>query len=115
MPGHLHAAVVPTPQDSTQRAYTVTVTNADTGTPVNQASVTLHNFTTTGKVQTVGPLPTDASGAVTFNVALRPKITYQVDPIEHDRTRVFVPPTLTVSKAGFDTISLTLLEDPGDV
>jgi hypothetical protein len=115
MPGHLHAAVVPTPQDSTQRAYTVTVTNADTGTPVNQASVTLHNFTTTGTVQTVGPLPTDASGAVTFNVALRPKITYQVDPIEHDRTRVFVPPTLTVSKAGFDTISLTLLEDPGDV
>jgi hypothetical protein len=88
---------------------------ADTGTPVNQASVTLHNFTTTGTVQTVGPLQTDASGTVTFNVALRPKITYQVDPIDHDRTRVFVSPTLTVAKAGFDTISLTLLEDPGDV
>jgi hypothetical protein len=80
IPGHLHAAVSPTPQAGTKRAYTVTVTNADTGTPVNQASVTLRNFTTTGTVQTVGPLESDSSGTVTFNVALRPKITYQVDP-----------------------------------
>jgi hypothetical protein len=115
IPGHLHAAVSPTPHAGTKRTYTVTVTNADTGTPVNQASVTLRNFTTAGAVQTVGPLQSDTSGTVTFNVALRPKITYQVDPISHDRTRVFVPPTLTASKAGFDTISLTLLEDPGDL
>jgi hypothetical protein len=114
IPGHLHAAISPTPKASTNLAYTVTVTNAATGTPVNQASVTLHNFTSSGTVQTVGPLQT-TSGTVTFNVALRPKITYQVDPIDHDRTRVFVSPTLTVSKAGFDTISLTLLEDTADV
>jgi hypothetical protein len=115
IPGHLQAAVSPTPQAGTKRVYTVTVMNADTGTPVNQADVTLRNFTTAGKSQAVGPLQTDTSGNVTFNVALRPKITYQVDPIDHDRTRVFVPPTVIVSKIGFDTISLALLEDPGDL
>lgn len=115
IPGHLRAVVSPTPQAGTSHAYTVTVTNAATGTPVNQANVTLANFTTRGIAETAGPLQTDTSGRATFNVALRPKIMYRVDPIDHDRTRVFISPTLTVSKDGFDMISLTLLEDLSDL
>ena len=115
IPGNLHAAVSPAPQAATQRAYTVTVTNAATGTPISQADVTLHNFTANGTAQVVGPLQTDTiTGEVPFNVALLPKITYQVIPETHERVRVFAPPTLTVSKAGFNTINVRLLEDQGD-
>jgi hypothetical protein len=115
IPGNLHAGVSPVPQAGGQRVYTATVTNSATGTPINQADVTLHNYTASGTAQTVGPLQTNTSGQVSFNVALHPKITFQVIPIDHERVRVFSPPTLTVSKAGFNTINLRLLEDPGDI
>lgn len=115
IPGNLHATVSPAPKAGGQRVYTATVTNSATGTPINQADVTLHNYTASGIAQTVGPLQTNTSGQVTFNVALHPKITFQVTPIDHERVRVFFPPTLAISKAGFNTISLRLLEDPGDI
>lgn len=117
IPENLHAQVSPAPQAGSQRAYTVTVTNTATGTPINQADVTLLNYTAKGTPQTVGPLQTNTngSGQVTFNVALQPRITHQVDPITHERTRVFHPPTLTVSKMGYNTINIRLLEDPGDL
>jgi hypothetical protein len=115
IPGHLHAAVSPTPQAGANRAYTATVANADTGTPVDQADVTLNNFTTTGAAQTVGPLQTGTSGQAAFTATLRPKIRWQVDPITHERTRHFVPPTLTVSKPGFTTTNVRLLQDPGEL
>jgi hypothetical protein len=115
IPGNLHAAVSPAPQAGGQRVYTATVTNSATGTPINQTDVTLHNYTANGTAQTVGPLQTNPSGQVTLNVALHPKITFQVIPSDHERVRVFSPPTLTVSKAGFNTINLRLLEDPGDI
>jgi hypothetical protein len=115
IPGNLNATVAPAPQAGTQRVYTVTVTNAATGAPVDQADVTLHNFTTTGTAVTVGPLKTSVSGQVTFNVALRPKISYKVIPVDHERVRIFASPTLTVSKAGFNAVNLTLLEDDGGI
>jgi len=115
IPGRLQATVSPAPQAGIQRVYTVTVTNAATTTPVDQADVTLHNFTANGVAQTAGPFQTNASGQATFNVALHPKITFQVNPIGHERIRVFAPPTLTVSKTGFNTISLRLLEDTADI
>jgi len=115
IPGNLHAAVSPAPQAGGQRVYTATVTNSATGTPINQTDVTLHNYTANGTAQTVGPLQTNPSGQVTLNVALHPKITFQVIPSDNERVRVFSPPTLTVSKAGFNTINLRLLEDPGDI
>jgi len=116
IPGNLRAVVSPAPKAGTQQAYTVTVTDSATGTPVPSANVTLHNFTTTGTVQTLGPSQTPAppqanTGQVTFNVALHPKITFRVIPEDHERVRVFAPPTLTVSKAGFNTINVRLLED----
>jgi hypothetical protein len=91
------------------------VTNAATGTPVAQADVTLHNFTTNGTAQAVGPLQTNTSGQVTFNVALHPKISFKTIPGDHERVRVFAPPTLTVFKTGFNSLTLTLLEDDGGV
>lgn len=115
IPGSLHAVVSPAPQADGQRVYTVTVTNAAAGTPISQANVTLLNYTANGTAQIDGPLQTNISGQVTFNVALHPKITFQVNPVDHERIRVFHPPTLTVSKAGFNTINLRLLQDPGDV
>jgi hypothetical protein len=36
-------------------------------------------------------------------------------PVTHERTRVFHHPTLTISKAGFNTINLKLLQDPDDI
>jgi hypothetical protein len=44
---------------------------------------------------------------------LHPKITFLVNPVDHERTRVFHHPTLTISRAGFTTINLRLLQDPG--
>jgi hypothetical protein len=115
-PGAFAVAVSPAPQASAQRDYSVTVTNTLTGAPVDQADVSLHNFTATGTAQTFGPRKTNAAGQpATFTTALNPKVTYQVNPITHERRRIFAPPTLTVSKTGFTTINLRLLEDTGDV
>ena len=96
--------------------HTATVTNTATGTPINQANVTLHNFTANGTPQQVGPLQTNTTGEVPFNVSLHPNITYQVIPETHERVRVlFTSPTLTVSKAGFTTLNIRLLEDTSDI
>jgi hypothetical protein len=62
VPGSLLAAVSPVPQAGGQRVYTVTVTNAATGTPVNQADVTLLNYSANGTAQMVGPYQTNISG-----------------------------------------------------
>jgi len=113
IPLNFNVAVSPPPAAGTQRTYTVTVTNATTGASVPQADVTLHNFTANGTAQAVGPLQTDAGGHVTFNVALNAKISVKIIPEDHERVRVFTPPTLTVAKAGYNTFTLRLLEDPG--
>ena len=105
----------PTPRANTPLSYTVTVTNSATGTPVPQASVVIHNFTSTG-VQNLGPLPTDATGKTQpFTATLRPRISFRVDPVTHERERIFVSPTLTVSADGFTPITLTLLQDTSDL
>jgi hypothetical protein len=111
IPGHLQVAVSPTPQAGKNLAYTVTVTNAETETPIDQADVTLNNFTTAGAVQTVGPLQTGTGGQVAISATLRPKIRWTIDPITHERTRHFLPPTLTVTKTGFSTVNRRLLQD----
>jgi hypothetical protein len=114
IPKSLRAAVSPAAQAGSQRVYTVTVTETTTGTPINQADVVLHNFTTNGTAQMLRPLQTNTNGQVTFNVALHPKITFQVIPETHERIPIFAPPILTVSKTGFTTLNLRLLEDPGE-
>ena len=111
LPGTLRAQVSPTPQANTQQSYTVTVTNSATGTPVPQANVVLHNFTAAGLGQTSAPVKTDAAGIAPLPTTLRPRIAFRVDPITHERERIFVSPTLTVSADGFTPITLTLLQD----
>ena len=114
-PGTLHVEVAPTPRSTQQTSYTVTVTNSATGSAVPQATVTLHNFSSTGAAQTIGPLQTDSAGQAKLSAALRGKVTSRVDPMTHEHERVFLPPTLTVSRSGFSTVTLRLLEDPVDV
>jgi hypothetical protein len=114
-PGRLNVAISPPPEEGKQDTYTVTVTDSAAGSPVDQADVTLQNFTSSGVVQALGPLKTNSSGQLVFSVTLHPKVTYQVDPISHDRIRHFAPPTLTLAKTGYSTVNLTLLEDTGDV
>jgi len=115
VPGTLRVQITPTPRATQQTSYTVTVTNTATGSAVPQATVTLHNFTSTGAAQTIGPLQTDGAGQAKLSAALRGKVTSRVDPVTHQRERVFLPPTLTVSRTGFSTVTLRLLEDPADV
>jgi hypothetical protein len=114
IPRNLRAAISPAPQAGGPRVYTVTVTDTARGDPVDQADVLLHNFTAQGAAQLTGPFQTQANGQATLDVALYPKITFRVDPITRERTRVFTHPTITVSAAGYNTINLSILEDPGD-
>jgi hypothetical protein len=106
--------VTPAPQEGTQQLYTVAVTDMATGVPVPQASVTLHNFDASGNALTVGPLLTNGNGQATLNVVLRSKkvvkiVTGNPDGPVHDRETIYVSPTLTVTKAGFKALTVTLL------
>jgi hypothetical protein len=115
VPGTLRVQVTPKPRATQQTSYTVTVTNSATGAPVPQANVTLHNFTSAGAAQTVGPLQTDTAGQAALSAALRAKVTFRVDPETRERERIFLPPTLTVSRSGFSAVTVRLLEDPVDL
>lgn len=78
--------------------------------------MTLHNFAVDGKQLTVGPFTTNASGQVTFNVALHPKIiSGTIKPHKPIEVRVFVSPTLIVELDGFNTLTMTLLTDDGEI
>lgn len=90
-----------------QRTFVVTVSDSST-TPVEQAAVVLHNYTATGgdDVQTRN---TDGNGSANFaNITLRSKTTVVRLP-EGERVTTLTPPTLTVSKAGFDTDNRNLM------
>jgi hypothetical protein len=110
IPSNLRAAISPPPKAGGPQPYTVTVTDMASGASVDQADVTVENYTATGAAQTLGPQPTNANGQTTFTVALRFKVVTAVDPETHEHEPVFLPPTLTVSKAGYNTIHLRLLE-----
>ena len=90
--------------------YRTTVTDAATGHPVDQAAVTLHNFTTNGDPVTVALGSTDSSGQVPCNEVLRPKITYRIAVGDHERLPVFASPILTVTKGGFNSLTVRLLK-----
>lgn len=113
--GRLHVTISPTPQMGMQHVYTVTVKDSSTNkAPEPPAAVTLHNFTQHGAPAPKGPLQTNVSGEVPLdNVALYPRITWR--GYGDNRERVFVSPTLEVTADGYAPVSLTLLEDTGDV
>jgi len=110
IPKDFHATVAPQPVAGAQRMYRITVTDAATGHPVDQAAVTLHNFTTNGDPVTVALGSTDSSGQVPCNEVLRPKITYRIAVGDHERLPVFASPILTVTKGGFNSLTVRLLK-----
>jgi hypothetical protein len=106
------SAVTPEPRAGRLQAYTVTVTNAATGAPVPQATVTLHNFDNSGNKLT-NTATTTANGKVVFNVVLKRKtivVTGQGPgaPLHESQS---VSPTLTIQKIGYNTRNVTLPED----
>ena len=106
----LHVAISPAPRAGTNLTYTVTVTDAS-ATPVEQAAVTLHNYTA-NDADDRQTHNTDASGIATFaNVTLRSKTTTKTVRVGEDEritTTTVTPPDLSVSKSGFDTVKITL-------
>jgi len=103
----LHVVVTPAPHAGGPVTYIVKVTDAS-ASPVDQATVRLHNYTATGAddVQTHN---TDGSGEATFaNVTLRSKTTIN-RIVEGERITTVTPPKLMVHKDGFDTVNLNLL------
>jgi hypothetical protein len=107
----LTTAVTPQPKAGMLQAYTYTVTNAATGAPVPQATVTLHNFSS--NLAQTSTNTTDVSGKVSFTAKLNRKTVVVTgegpgNPL-HDTSTT--SPTLSVQKAGYHTLSITLLED----
>ena len=103
----LHVVVSPPPHTRTPDTYTVKVTDSS-ATPVEQATVTLHNYSSNG-ADDVHTQNTDGAGVATFpNETLRSKTTTR--PIgEGERVTTVTPPKLTVYKDGFDTVRINLL------
>jgi hypothetical protein len=103
----LHVKITPAPHAGAEPSYAVTVTDSS-ATPIEQAAVRLHNYTTTGAddIQTHN---TDNTGHASFaNVTLRSKTTVVRLP-EGERVTTVTPPKLSVSKDGFDAVGLNLL------
>jgi hypothetical protein len=101
----LHVEITPTPK-ATLLSYTVRVTDSSL-TPVEQASVKLHNYRTTN-ADDIQTRSTDQAGVAHFdNVTLHSKSV--IKRLEDERITVVTSPKLTVSKDGFDTVNLNLL------
>lgn len=107
----LHVTISPAPREGTQLAYTVTVMDAS-ATPVEQAAVSLHNFTASG-ADDIHTQSTVAGKATLQNITLHSKrITDTIggggDGPLHQIT-IVTRPNLTVSKDGFATVQMNLL------
>jgi hypothetical protein len=103
--------VAPTPTASKMINYLITVTDAATGAPVDAATLTLHNFTPTGNAQNSSGT-TNAAGQVSFHVSLHmKKVVVSGGSGGPLHETVFVSPTLTVSKSGYDRLTISLLDE----
>jgi hypothetical protein len=119
IPGTLAVSITPPPQASVPHAYTVTVTNSVTGSPILGATLTLHNYDVHGTAAS-STGTTNAAGQFAFNVTLHSKtITVTVSTTDTDDrgkphrepervTRTLVP-TLSADAAGFNSVTLALL------
>lgn len=99
-------AVAPVPQAAVPQTYTVTVTEAATGAVVPGADVALHNFPNNGPVVTQHKT-TDALGHAVFAVTLEGRFL-DIEHKGHEREK-FLAPSLTVTKAGFFSLTRKLL------
>lgn len=113
-PGNLAVSLSPTPVEGKAETLTVTVTNSATGNPVQGAAVTISNFSSVGNATTIQLPVTDINGQTPPTVVtLRTKTTVvtgnQDGPL---KDHVTTPPAITVSKAGFNTVTFTLFDTP---
>ena len=115
LPGSLRAVVSPAPQANTQQSYTG---HRDQLGHRHAGAAGERGHCTTSPAPAWPDQRTgeDGRGGASRRspATLRPKITFRVDPITHERERIFVSPTLTVSADGFTPITLTLLQDTSD-
>jgi len=102
----LHVKISPTPKAGAQLTYTVSVTDSSS-TPVEQAAVTLHNYTATGADE-MHAGSTDQGGVASFvNVTLHRKTTTR--RLEGELFTTVTSPKLTATKDGFDRVEFNLL------
>jgi hypothetical protein len=107
----LHVSVSPTPREGTQANYTVAVTDAS-ATPIDQAVVSLHNFTAAGADE-MHTQNTAAGRAVFQNITLHSKRTTDTiggggdGPVR--QITIVTRPSLAVTKDGFASVQMNLL------
>lgn len=115
-PRWLMAAVVPQPKaTATPVQYTVTVEDTITGAAIAGATVTLHNFTSTGAGANVSAT-TDVHGEAMFDIALQTKRTVIVTSggtnrdgkPEREPERVSESPIITVTATGYNDLNRPL-------
>jgi hypothetical protein len=112
----LAASVLPAPAvTSALVTYTVTVTDAVSHAPVAGATVTLHNFSSTGTALTSTAPATDAAGHATFSAALRTKRSFitvigtgDSGKPQREREPVEIAPTIVVHASGFSDLTQSL-------
>jgi len=109
------ASVLPTPAVTAALVnYTVTVTDAVSQAPLAGATVTLHNFSSTGTGLATAAV-TDAAGHATFSAALRTKRSF-ITVIEkgdsgkpqREREPIEISPSIVVRASGFADLTQSL-------
>jgi hypothetical protein len=107
-PKTLSVSISPTPVANITHNYTVTVVDAVSGLAVAGANVTLENFASGGPISKL----TDPAGKAVFpNVTLRIRRVVVIDTGDDKPRREveLIPPTLTVTAAGYNSVVLDLL------
>jgi hypothetical protein len=101
LPRTLAVSITPTPVVTAVRTYTVTVTDAVTGAPVQGALAILHNYSATGSPEMKSATTNGLGRAVFSHISLHFKAlgSRELDPL---------PPTLAVTAMGFDRVLLGL-------
>lgn len=114
IPSVLNVSISPVPQSNTQTTYTVTVTDAASGNPVTNATVTLNNYDSNDVLLSI-TFTVDALGRAVFAETLRTKETYIIvssrgEDGRPDRERELTTlyPTLRTEAPGYNRVVLTL-------
>jgi hypothetical protein len=109
----LHVVIAPGPRAAARQTYTVTVTDSS-ATPVDQAVVTVNNFTAAGAddphtQNTLNGIATFANLTLRSRTAKQQIVTGTGRDREGEIVLVVTPPKLTVAKDGYDTVARNLL------
>ena len=109
----LQVSILPTPREGIQLTYTVMVTDAS-ATPIEQATVKLHNYTASG-ADDIHTQVTAAGKAALQNITLHSKRVTVTIPVgdgpdgSMKQVTNITRPSLAVSKDGYATVQRSLL------